>query len=241
LLDSGADVKAKDKNGVTLLQIAQKNTNPEIIEALGEVPTESAAQPQKKRIIQRMVLFWIGIMMLPGMCVMSSVMVDLDIPWISALFLLSWIVGFIFLVIAFIPKRKPKKEKYEEVKTEFAVGDVLAMAIVYEGYVMEELDDLEIAQELLNNFSDAGIQEDVNLHPYTVIQMRRADELAYYQGSYKPEDELLQMLEKGFVELKNRLEAEGLGIDQAKTRIVTLKGKSRIVSNCWVAMQIVQS
>jgi hypothetical protein len=110
LRDAGADVNAKDKNGVTPFQIAQKNTNTGIIEALGGVSTESAAQPQKKQIIKRKVLFWIGILMLPGMCVLSSVMVDLDNPLVSVLFLLSWIVGLIFLVMAFIPKKEPATE-----------------------------------------------------------------------------------------------------------------------------------
>ena len=48
LLEAGANVNAKDKNGTTPLQNAQKNAKPEIIETLGGVPTELIAQPQNK-------------------------------------------------------------------------------------------------------------------------------------------------------------------------------------------------
>lgn len=128
-----------------------------------------------------------------------------------------------------------------KVRTEFDAGDVLAMAIIYEGHVVVKPNRIEIAQELLTYFSKARILEGVHLHPYTAIRMRRADEAAYWEGSYEPVDELPQMLEKGIIELGDRLKAKGQGLGRVATRLVTLKGQSKIVSTCWIALHILQT
>jgi hypothetical protein len=44
---------------------------------------------------------------------------------------------------------------------------------------------------------------------------------------YEPVDELPQILEKGIVELKNRLEAEERGLGKGPNRMFALKGKSK--------------
>ena len=49
--------------------------------------------------------------MVPGMCVIFSVIVDLDIPsWIYVLTSLCELVGVVFLVMAFIPKKKSTRK-----------------------------------------------------------------------------------------------------------------------------------
>jgi hypothetical protein len=132
-------------------------------------------------------------------------------------------------------------QKSPEVRTDLIAGDVLVMAIMYEGYVTQKPNRKEIAQELLTNFLEAGILENVSLHPYTSIRIRRVNEAAYYQGDYEPVNELPPMLEKGIIEIRDRLQSKGKGLGQVATRMVTLKGRSRIVSTCWVAMHILQS
>lgn len=53
--------------------------------------------------------------------------------------------------------------------------------------------------------------------------------------------ELPQMLGKGIIELRDRLQAKGQGLGKVATKMVALKGKSKVVSTCWVAMHILQS
>jgi HEAT repeat protein len=127
-----------------------------------------------------------------------------------------------------------------EARAELAAGDVLAMAIVYEGHVVEEPDAVEIAQELLAGFSEAGVLTGVQLHPNSAIRMRRADESAWYGGDYEPGDELPQMLDEGIAELRDRLLAGGQILGQVNARSVKLKGRSHVVSTCWVGMHILR-
>jgi hypothetical protein len=70
--------------------------------------------------------------------------------------------------------------------------------------------------------------------------MRRADETAYYQGDYEPMQELPQMLEKGITGLRDRLQAKGRGMGKVASRMVTLKGESKVVSTCWIGMHVLQ-
>jgi WD40 repeat protein len=139
------------------------------------------------------------------------------------------------------PQIESAAQKPPELRTELTAGDVLAMAIVYEGSVTDKPNRKEIAQELLANFLEAGILEGISLHPYTAIRIQKADETAYYQGDYEPVDKLPKMLEKGIIELRDRLQAKGQGLGKVATRMVTLKGRSKIVSTCWIAMHILQS
>jgi WD40 repeat protein len=128
----------------------------------------------------------------------------------------------------------------DEVRTELVAGDVLAMAIVYEGYVIEEPDAVEIANELLTNLSEAGVLTGAKLHLYSTIRIRRADEEAWYRGDYEPGDELPQMLDEGIGELRNRLLSDRRFLGQVNARTVKLKSWSRVVSTCWVGMHILQ-
>ena len=114
------------------------------------------------------------------------------------------------------------------------------MAIVYEGYVVQEPEAIEIAQELLANFSERRILEGVRLHPNSGIRIRRADEGAWYRGNYEPGDELPQMLNEGIAELRRRLVSQGQSLGQVAARSVKLKGRSRVVSTCWVGMHILR-
>jgi WD40 repeat protein len=135
---------------------------------------------------------------------------------------------------------QPTRTEWDEVRTELVAGDVLAMAIVYEGHVIEEPDAVEIANELLTNLSEAGVLTGAKLHLYSTIRIRRADEVAWYRGGYEPGDELPQMLDEGIGELRNRLLSDGRFLGQVNARMVKLKSWSRVVSTCWVGMHILQ-
>ena len=128
-----------------------------------------------------------------------------------------------------------------EARRELIAGDVLAMAIVYEGHVIEEPDPVAIARELLTAFSDSGVLTGVTLHPHSAIRIRRANESAWYRGEYEPGDELPQMLNEGIGLLRDRLLAGGQAMGKVNVRTVHLKGRSSVVSVCWVGMHILQS
>ncbi len=119
-------------------------------------------------------------------------------------------------------------------------GNVLAMAIVYEGHVIEEPDPVAIAKELLTGFTEAGVLTGVTLHPFSEIRICRADESAWYSGNYEPGEELPQMLNEGIGLLRDRLLAAGQTMGRVNTRSVQLKGRSRVVSTCWVGIHILQ-
>jgi HEAT repeat protein len=127
-----------------------------------------------------------------------------------------------------------------EGKTEIVAGDVLAMAIVYEGHVVEDPNGEEIARELVTRFSEANILKDIRLNPYSGNRIRRADEEAWYRGDYEPGDELPQMLDDGIADLRNHLQSEGQLLGEVAARTVTLKGSSRVVGTCWVGIHICQ-
>ena len=97
-----------------------------------------------------------------------------------------------------------------------------------------------IAKELLGAFSEAGILTGVTLHPHSVITLRRADESAWYSGDYEPGSELPQMLNEGIGLLRKRLLAAGQNMGKVNVRTVQLKGRSRVVSTCWVGIHIIQ-
>ena len=131
-------------------------------------------------------------------------------------------------------------EQVRKARPELAAGNVLAMAIVYEGHVIEEPDPVAIAKELLTGFSEAGVLTGVTLYPHSGIRIRRADESAWYSGNYEPGDELPQMLNEGIGDLRDRILAAGQTMGQVNTRTVQLKGRSRVVSTCWVGIHILR-
>ena len=131
-------------------------------------------------------------------------------------------------------------EQVRKARPALAAGNVLAMAIVYEGHVIEEPDPVAIAKELLTGFSEAGVLTGVTLHPHSGIRIQRADESAWYSGNYEPGDELPQMLNEGIGLLRDRLLAAGQTMGQVNARTVQLKGRSSVVSTCWVGMHILQ-
>jgi len=144
------------------------------------------------------------------------------------------------LGISQIPKLEPRPQPVRRAGPEFVSGNVLAMAIVYEGHVIEEPDPAAIASELLSAFSEAGILTGVTLHPHSVVSLRRADESAWYSGDYEPGSELPQMLNEGIGLLRNRLLAVGQSMGKVNVRTVQLKGRSRVVSTCWIGIHIIQ-
>jgi hypothetical protein len=135
---------------------------------------------------------------------------------------------------------KPREQKVSRATPVLVAGNVLAMAIVYEGHVIEEPDPVAIARELLTAFSEAGVLTGVTLHPYSGIRIQRADESAWYRGDYEPGQEIPQMLNEGIGLLRDRLLAAGQSMGQVNARTVQLKGRSRVVSTCWVGMHILQ-
>ncbi len=135
---------------------------------------------------------------------------------------------------------KLREEKVGRATPALVTGNVLAMAIVYEGHVIEEPDPVAIAKELLTGFSEAGVLTGATLHPHSGIRIQRADESAWYSGNYEPGDELPQMLNEGIGLLRDRLLAAGQTMGQVNARTVQLKGRSRVVSTCWVGMHILQ-
>jgi HEAT repeat protein len=144
------------------------------------------------------------------------------------------------LGISTIPEPEPRPQPVHRAGPEFVTGNVLAMAVVYEGHVIEEPDPAAIANELLSAFSQAGILKGVTLHPHSVITLRRADESAWYRGDYEPGSELPQMLNEGIGLLRNRLLAAGQNMGKINVRTVRLQGRSRVVSTCWVGIHIIQ-
>ena len=133
-----------------------------------------------------------------------------------------------------LDSQQAKARKPRVVKTTPALvaGNVLAMAIVYEGRVIEEPEPLGIARELLTGFSEAGVLTGVTLHPLSGIRIRRADESAWYSGNYEPGEEMPQMLNEGIGDLRDRILAAGQTMGQVNARTVQLKGRSRVVSTC---------
>jgi hypothetical protein len=67
-------------------------------------------------------------------------------------------------------------------------NDIIAMAIVYEGHLPQgyTLDKRELASEIIDRAHQSGLPSEIKLSPHTAIKAQRANEAAYWVGSYEP-------------------------------------------------------
>lgn len=127
-------------------------------------------------------------------------------------------------------------------RLEFNTGDILCMAVVYEGHLPQGhvLNQQELAQEIIGIAHQSGLPGHINLAPDTTIQAKRADENAYYAGDYEPEDEVSGMLNNMVNSLRGRINASGQTSGLLNTKKMIFKSRSNLVSIVWVGLMVLQ-
>jgi hypothetical protein len=121
-------------------------------------------------------------------------------------------------------------------------GNVLAVAIVYEGHLPagHQLDTLALERELTQGAVTAGVLQDAQISDLTVVKAQRVDEAAFYGGDYEPGSELPKMLGECVTQLRQKLVMAGHDLGQVEIRQVTLRGRSSIASNCHYSLMILR-
>jgi hypothetical protein len=121
-------------------------------------------------------------------------------------------------------------------------NDIMAMAVVYEGHLPKghKLDERKLASELLDRARQSGLPSHIKLSPHTAIRVKRANESAYYTGSYKPTDDFPAMIQACFKEVRENIIANGEKPGPVPMRAIQFKGWSSVASISWVAIQIKQ-
>lgn len=134
-----------------------------------------------------------------------------------------------------------QKEKKPVAKLDLtSSGNVLAVAIVYEGHLPagHQLDTLALARELTEGAVSAGVLQDAEISDLAVVKAQRVDEATSHGGDYEPGSELPKMLKECVPQIRQKLVRAGHDLGQVGVRQVTLRGRSSIASNCYFGLMI---
>jgi len=140
-------------------------------------------------------------------------------------------------------KRKNRSNtKKLNVSSLYNKGDIIAIAIVYEGHLPEgyALDERNLASEIIDRAHQAGQLSGVMLSAHAGIRANRANESAWYSGSYEPVDDLPSMLNECLKDCHERMIANGEIPGPMELKTIQTKGWSSVASTVWVGMHIKQ-
>ena len=121
-------------------------------------------------------------------------------------------------------------------------NDIIAIAIVYEGHLPQGhvLDERALASEIIDRAHQSGLSPEFKLSPHTATMARRADESAFFAGSYEPVDDLPAMLNDCIRDVRRRIVATGEVPGPVSVKSMQFKGWSSVVSTVWVGIHIQQ-
>lgn len=127
-------------------------------------------------------------------------------------------------------------------KLRFSSGDILCMAVVYEGHLPQGhiLNQRTLAEEIIEFAHQSGLPMQIQLAPDTRIQVKRANESAYYTGDYEPKDDLTPMMDRMVNSLRGRVNAGGQTSGLLNTKQMVFKSRSNLVSTGWVSLMVMQ-
>lgn len=139
-------------------------------------------------------------------------------------------------------KRLFERGKTTDVPSLYNKGDIIAMAIVYKGHLPQGyvLDERELASEIIDRAHQASQLSEVRLSAHAGIRARRANEAAWYAGSYEPVDDLPSILNDCLKDCRERLIANGEVPGPMPLKTIQMKGWSSVASTVWVGMHIKQ-
>lgn len=158
--------------------------------------------------------------------------------------------GGISVGLLYFANKPPQKSKVkpeisesdkDSFKFSFRHNEIFALAILYEGYlpVTQEVTAREIAEEiLLVSQSDERLL-DIRLAKNAIIEMKRADEVKFWQdGAYEPTSELRDLLDLCMDKVKQTYDMGEPALNRITARLVTFKSHSKIVGTLYVSMYI---
>lgn len=126
-------------------------------------------------------------------------------------------------------------------KFSFRHDEIFALAIYHEGHlpVTQVVTAREIAEEiLLISQSDERLLG-VRLGKNAIIEMKRADEVKYWQeGVYEPANDLRELLDKCMDKVKQTYDMGDPVLNKVAARLLTFKTHSKIVGTLYVSMYI---
>ncbi len=127
-------------------------------------------------------------------------------------------------------------------KFSFQENDILCMAVIYEGYLPQGhiLDGRALAEEIMENAHRQGLPGEIKLTPSTVLNIKRANEAAYYAEGLEPKDELPQMLQETVNWLRTGLQAQGVDAGRLNVKEMAFKTHSNLVSTVWVGLMVMR-
>ena len=133
------------------------------------------------------------------------------------------------------PKPAPGKFSFQE-------NDILCMAVIYEGYLPQGhiLDGRALAEEIMENAHRQGLPGEIKLTPSTVLNIKRANEAAYYAEGLEPQEELPQMLQETVNRLRAQLQAKGVDAGRLNVKEMVFKTRSNLVSTVWVGLMVMR-
>lgn len=121
-------------------------------------------------------------------------------------------------------------------------NEIIAVAIVYEGHLPPgyELDARDLAGEVITVAQVSGMNAGWILSPHAAVRAQRANEAAYWAGSYQPADDLPKLLRECEREIRDRIIANGERPGPTQLKTIQFKGWSSVASTCWVSIHIKQ-
>lgn len=124
----------------------------------------------------------------------------------------------------------------------FHKNEIIAMAIVYEGHLPQgyTLDKLALAGEIIDKAHQLDLPSEYQLSAHTSIKAQRANEAAYYEGSYEPIDDLPAMLQDGIQEVHEKMIANGETPGPTAIKLIKFQSWSSLASKVWVGIQVMQ-
>lgn len=132
-------------------------------------------------------------------------------------------------------------KKRTSVLKDFDIGDILTFSIIFEGHLpmSKTVNPVDIAKEIMDDAHFEGKLRDVRLTPFAFVDMKRADEAKYYQDdSYTPQSDL-EMLEKETLErFRSTYNTHEPLMRLINVKRMAFKSKSRVVSICWVLINV---
>jgi len=228
---------------------------------------QSTPESKKKGGCFWKVLMVIGVISLTTFCILSGGILldgrDAIVNWgeIGPILIISLVLGGVLVYFAsrHMDVGSDKQSAQSSVKAQptappsrpaptagpklrFSTGDILCMAVVYEGHLPQGhvMNKRALAEEIIEVAHQSGLPEQIQLAPDTLIQAKRANESAYYAGDYEPKDDLPAMMDSMVNSLRGRVSAYGQTSGLLNTKQMVFKSRSNLVSTVWVSLMVMQ-
>ena len=130
----------------------------------------------------------------------------------------------------------------ENNKPLFQINDILYLAIVYEGYLPKgrEINDFELATEIMRGPHAIGSLNSVKLTKNTLICVQKSNKNYFNQNDYVPTDDLPMMIQNLQKDLINKMRANGEQVDQIPIKKMIFKSNSNVAGTIWVQINVLQ-